>query len=98
MTWLASGIYFGLMDSMVRTQIQRGPQSNPFLLMIFSIYGYASPDSGRINKARYTTRRLVFAYSFSAFASLILVGIPAIGGFVVVGQMLRAYGNCTRLY
>jgi len=98
MTWLASGIFFGLMDPVVRTQIQRGPQSNPFLLKVFYIYGYVSPDSGRINKAQYTTRRLGFVYSLSDFASLILVGIPAIGGFVVVGQILRAYGNCTRLY
>lgn len=98
MTWLASWIFFGLVDSVVRTQIHRGPQSNPFLLKVFYIYGYVSPDSGRIDEARYTTRMLGFVYSLSAFTSLILVGIPSIGGFVVVGRMLRAYGNCTRLY
>ena len=37
-------------------------------------------------------------FSLSAFASLVPVGIPAIGGFVVVGQMLQEYGNCTKLY
>lgn len=74
MTWLASGILFGLTDSTVRARIQRETQS----------------------KARYTIRRLGFV--LSAFASPILDCIPAIGGFVVVDQMLRAYGNCTRLY
>ena len=29
---------------------------------------------------------------------LIFFGTPAIGGFVVVGQMLKEYGNCVRLF
>lgn len=98
MTWLASGIFFGLMDLSVRTHIRRRSPSNPFLLKDFYIYGYVSPDNGLNDKARYTIRRLGFVHSLSAFASLILVGIPAIGGFVVVGQVLQEYGNCTKLY
>jgi hypothetical protein len=27
-----------------------------------------------------------------------LYGIPAIGGFVVVGQMLKAFGDCKSVY
>ena len=69
MTWLASGIFFGLMDSSVRTHIRRRPQSNPFLLKDFYIYGYVSPDSGLNDKARYTLGRLGFVHSLSAFAS-----------------------------
>ena len=29
---------------------------------------------------------------------VLVFGVPAIGGFVVVGQMLREYGYCLRLY
>lgn len=36
--------------------------------------------------------------SIYKFTSFVLWGVAAVGGFVVVGQMLEKYGNCVRLY
>jgi len=41
---------------------------------------------------------MVIVYSFSLLFTVLIYSAPAIGGFVVVGQMLRSYGSCYRLY
>jgi hypothetical protein len=35
---------------------------------------------------------------WSGLGFVLILAAPAVGGFVVVGQMLKAYGNCVRLY
>jgi hypothetical protein len=98
MTWLASGIYFGLMDSFARTLIKQGPLSNPIIQRFVGVLSnYGSSDSGRVNRVPSGGKMLGFVYHLAVFINMMLLGIPAIGGFVVVGQMLRAYGNCTTL-
>jgi hypothetical protein len=39
-----------------------------------------------------------FEFACSGLGLVLVLAAPAVGGFVVVGQMLKAYGNCVRLY
>jgi hypothetical protein len=60
-------------------------------------YSYGGSDRGGINEVPSGSNMLRLVYNLNVFTTLMLLGIPAIRGFVVVGQMLREYGNCMSL-
>ncbi|KAJ7128528.1 hypothetical protein C8R44DRAFT_979201 [Mycena epipterygia] len=53
-------------------------------------------DQLLIDMIQRTTHKLLSADRISLVAGLFVYAFPAIGGFVVVGQMIREYGTCTR--
>lgn len=47
------------------------------------------------SKMEVTHSRMEISYENILIACSLLAAIPAIGGFVVVGQILKSFGNCT---
>lgn len=67
--------------------------SAPFLRILHrETEAYFSPNS----EDNFLTFLGLFGSIFGLIGSALLI-VPAIGGLVVVGQMLKAYGNCTPL-
>jgi hypothetical protein len=101
--WLISGLGIGLLSAILSTDIVnrlirvlpsygRGPWDVPFALGIHLWrFGFRliKLDLGRGSRSTIGQARLV--------AVLLTFSAPAIGGFVIVGQMIREYGNCIRL-
>ena len=52
----------------------------------------------RIMSTQYKYKNLFLAFYVIATFGFLPLAAPAIGGFVVVGQMLNAYGDCKQLY
>jgi hypothetical protein len=101
--WLISGLGIGLLSAILSTDIVNrlirvlpsygpGPWDVPFALGIH-LWRFGSRliklDLGRGSRSTIEQARLI--------AVLLTFSAPAIGGFVVVGQMIREYGNCIRL-
>ncbi|KAJ7603976.1 hypothetical protein DFH06DRAFT_1255598 [Mycena polygramma] len=88
MTWLAFGLGFGLYHAVF---------FNVVPLPLARVVAHYTPQMLNILLVDFHGEQPLFLRQVVLGLRVLVYCIPAVGGFVVVGKMIRAYGTCTNM-